>query len=89
MITFPEGVTSLADYIETVLTKYANKPAYTALGQTLTFKEIDEKASALARFFVHEAKLSAGDRIAIQLPNLIQNPIFQEHFLQIGLTVDD
>lgn len=50
MITFPEGVTSLADYIETVLTKYANKPAYTALGQTLTFKEIDEKASALARF---------------------------------------
>ena len=87
MITFPEGVTSLADYIETVLTKYADKPAYTALGQTLTFKEIDEKASALASFFVHEAKLSAGDRIAIQLPNLIQNPIAVYAALKAGLVV--
>ncbi|MGK0504036.1 MAG: long-chain acyl-CoA synthetase, partial [Alteromonadaceae bacterium] len=87
MLTYPENVTCLADNIEAVLTKHADKPAYTALGQTLTFKEIDEKSAALARYFTHEAKLEAGDRIAIQLPNLIQNPIAVYAALRAGLVV--
>ena len=87
MLTYPENVTCLADNIEAVLTKHADKPAYTALGQTLTFKEIDEKSAALARYFTHEAKLAAGDRIAIQLPNLIQNPIAVYAALRAGLVV--
>ncbi len=87
MLTYPENVTCLADNIEAVLIKHADKPAYTALGQTLTFKEIDEKSAALARYFTHEAKLEAGDRIAIQLPNLIQNPIAVYAALRAGLVV--
>jgi len=87
MISYPDNVGSLADYIESVLQKYADKPAYTALGQTLTFKEVDEKSSALARYFIHTAKLQAGDRIAIQLPNLIQNPIAVYAALRAGLVV--
>ena len=87
MITYPENVTCLADYIESVLTKFADRPAYTALGQTLTFSEIDEKSSALARYLVNEAKLEPGSRVAIQLPNLIQNPIAVYAALRAGLVV--
>ena len=87
MITYPDNVKCLADYIESVLQKFASKPAYTALGQTLTFAEIDSKSSALARYFVHEAKLSPGTKIAIQLPNLIQNPIVVYAALRAGLVV--
>ena len=87
MITYPDNVTCLADYIESVLHKFADKPAYTALGQTLTFAEIDNKSSALARYFVHEAKLSPGTKVAIQLPNLIQNPIVVYAALRAGLVV--
>lgn len=36
---------------------------------------------------MHEAKLSAGDRIAIQLPNLIQNPIAVYAALKANLVV--
>ena len=87
MITYPENVTCLADYIESVLTKFADRPAYTALGQTLTFSEIDEKSSALARYLINEAKLEPGSRVAIQLPNLIQNPIAVYAALRAGLVV--
>ena len=87
MIAYPENVTCLADYIEDALKKHADKPAYTALGQTLTFKEVDEKSAALARFLTHKAKLKTGDRIAIQLPNLIQNPIAVYAALRAGLVV--
>lgn len=87
MISYPDNVGTLADYIESVLQKYADRPAYTALGQTLTFKDVDEKSSALARYFTHTAKLQAGDRIAIQLPNLIQNPIAVYAALRAGLVV--
>ena len=55
MISYPDNVACLADYIESVLEKFADRPAYTALGQTVTFKDIDEKSAALARFFIHEA----------------------------------
>ena len=87
MITYHDNVTCLADYIESVLQKFADRPAYTALGQTLTFAEIDRKSSALARYFVHEAKLSPGTKVAIQLPNLIQNPIVVYAALRAGLVV--
>lgn len=87
MITYPENVTCLADYIESVLTKFADRPAYTALGQTLTFADIDKKSAALARYLVHEAKLKPGSRVAIQLPNLIQNPIAVYAALRAGLVV--
>ncbi|APE05105.1 long-chain fatty acid--CoA ligase [Alteromonas sp. RW2A1] len=87
MITYPENVTCLADYIESVLTKFADRPAYTALGQTLTFADIDKKSAALARYLVHDAKLKPGSRVAIQLPNLIQNPIAVYAALRAGLVV--
>ena len=84
MITYPDNVTCLADYIEHVMHQFADRPAYTALGQTLTFAEIDSKSSALARYFVHEAKLAPGTKVAIQLPNLIQNPIAVYAALRAG-----
>lgn len=87
MITYPDNVSCLADYIENVLTKFSDRPAYTALGQTFTFKEIDEQSAALSRFFVHEAKLTPGTKVAIQLPNLIQNPIAVYAALRAGLVV--
>ena len=87
MITYPDNVTCLADYIESVMQRFADRPAYTALGQTLTFAEIDSKSSALARYFVHEAKLTPGTKVAIQLPNLIQNPIVVYAALRAGLVV--
>ncbi|MCV2883761.1 AMP-binding protein [Aestuariibacter sp. AA17] len=83
----PEGIHSLPDYIEQKLRAYGALPAYTALGKTLSFREVDEKSVALASWLQHQNGLNEGDRIAIQLPNILQNPIAVYGALRAGLVV--
>lgn len=78
---------NIADLIEHSLIKYADKPAFSCLGQTLNFAEIDEKSKALACWLQKQENLSPGDRIAIQLPNLIQYPIAAYAALRAGLVI--
>jgi long-chain acyl-CoA synthetase len=52
-----------------------DRPAFTCLGQTLSYAEVDQLSRRVASYFQRRLKLQAGDRIAIQLPNLIQYPI--------------
>ena len=83
----PKNINSLADYLENVFSEYNDAPAYTALGQTMSFYDIEQRSRALANWFQHEANLKPGDRIAIQLPNLLQNPIAVYAALRAGLVV--
>lgn len=76
-----------AEFIEHHLIKFADKPAYHCLGQTMTFADLDEKSRNLAKWLQHECGLQQGDRIAIQLPNLIQYPIAAYAALRAGLVV--
>ncbi|GLX86128.1 long-chain-fatty-acid--CoA ligase [Thalassotalea loyana] len=78
---------SLADFIEATLAKFAEKPAFSCLGQTLSFAEIEQKSRALACFLQEHPAINAGDRIAIQLPNLIQYPIAAYGALRAGLVL--
>ncbi|WOX05168.1 AMP-binding protein [Microbulbifer pacificus] len=78
---------NLADYIGQCLQRFHDKPAYHCLGQTLTFGEIEEKSRHLAQWLQHECGLEAGDRIAIQLPNITQYPIAAYAALLAGLVV--
>jgi long-chain acyl-CoA synthetase len=80
-------INSLADLIEASLTKHADKPAFHCLGQTLTFADIDKKSYALAVWLQHHSGLQPGDRIVIQLPNLIQYPIAAYAALRAGLVL--
>lgn len=79
--------TSLANHIEHSLNQYAANPAYSCLGQTLTFADIDEKSKALAAWLQHHPELSQGDRVVIQLPNIIQYPIAAYAALRAGMII--
>lgn len=57
------------------------------LGHTLTFKDVDELSKRFACFLQHELELQPGDRIAIQMPNLLQYPIALFGALRAGLIV--
>ena len=78
---------SITSFLNHSLQKFADRPAYHCLGQTLTFGEIDEKSRHLAQWFQHECGLQAGDRIAIQLPNIMQYPIAAYAAFRAGLVV--
>jgi len=67
--------------------KYADRPAFTALGTTLTYGELDTLTADFAAYLQNETTLQKGDRIAVQLPNLLQYPIVVFGAMRAGLTV--
>lgn len=67
--------------------KYADRPAFTALGTTLTYGDLDQLTADFAAYLQNETGLQKGDRIAVQLPNLLQYPIVVFGAMRAGLTV--
>lgn len=67
--------------------KYPNLPAVTSLGQTLTYAELDELASRFATYLEQHTDLQPGDRMAVQLPNLIQYHVVLFAALRLGIVV--
>ncbi|MEM0911823.1 MAG: AMP-binding protein [Pseudomonadota bacterium] len=83
----PDNINNLADYIESKLKRYADLKAYSALGQEKTFADLDALSAKFGAWLQTFTDLKPGDRIAIQLPNLIQNPIAVYGALRAGFVV--
>lgn len=75
------------DLLESAFATYPDRPAYTCMGHTLTYKEVDELSARFASYLQNEAGLKQGERIAIQLPNILQFPIALYGALRAGLVV--
>jgi len=76
---------NLIELIESTLEKYAEQEAYHGLGQTITFEQVKIQSLALTSWLQQKSGLKPGDRIAIQLPNIIQFPIAAYAALRAGL----
>ncbi len=83
----PGQFANLPDFFTEVIRRYADRPAFSCLGQTITYRELDEYANAFAAYLQQHTHLKPGDRIAIQLPNIIQQPIAVLGSLRAGLIV--
>ncbi len=83
----PQGYNTVLDVVASVCQRYAERPAFTSFGRTLTYAEMDTLADAFAVYLQEETDLKPGDRLAIQLPNLIQYPIVLFGALRPGLVV--
>ena len=83
----PDTYQSIADMFEQTCAQFKKSPAFTCMGVTLTFNEIDQLSLAIAAYFQQELKLKKGDRIAIMLPNVLQYPVVLFGALRAGLTV--
>jgi len=94
--SYPEGVppevdTTTYKTIDEVLREktkqYGNNPCFTNMGTTLTYLELERLADAFASYLIHGCGLQKGDRIALQMPNLLQYPIALFGALKAGLIV--
>ena len=65
----------------------SSAPAYTCLGQTLSYGETDQLARRVATYFQKKLNLKPGDRIAVLLPNIIQYPVVVIAALKLGLII--
>lgn len=78
---------TVVDLLERAFTEYGDKPAFTCLGKTLSYREIDKLSSAFAAYLQNQTTLVPGDRIAIQLPNVLQYPVVAYGALRAGLVI--
>ncbi|WAH57557.1 long-chain-fatty-acid--CoA ligase FadD2 [Pseudomonas silvicola] len=67
--------------------RFADKPAFSNLGKTLTYGQLYELSGAFAAYLQQHTDLQPGDRIAVQLPNVLQYPIVVFGALRAGLIV--
>jgi long-chain acyl-CoA synthetase len=81
----PKNYQSLLELFNESCHLYRDKPAFSCLGHTLTFNDVDVMSRNFAAYLLHETNLKQGDRIAIQLPNLSQYPIAAWGALRAGL----
>jgi long-chain acyl-CoA synthetase len=78
---------TVVEVIENSFKRYADRPAFTSIGHTLTYRQIDEYSAAFASYLQNHTTLKPGDSIAIQMPNILQYPIAMYGALRAGLRV--
>jgi len=66
---------SLKDILEKSCAKYRDRPAYSNMGATLRYADLDRLSARFGAYLQHVAGLAKGDRIAIMLPNVLQYPV--------------
>ncbi len=82
----PSQYPSLVDLFNESLVKYRDRKAYICMGKALTYGEVDEQSRTLAAWLQSKG-LQRGARVAIMLPNILQNPIIMIAALRAGMTV--
>ncbi|MEH6389873.1 AMP-binding protein [Pseudomonas profundi] len=78
---------SIIDVFERSCSKYAERPAFTCMGTTITYGELEKQAGAFASYLQNHTDLQPGDRIAIQMPNVLQFPVAVFGAIRAGLVV--
>lgn len=78
---------SLVELYEAASKKYHPLVAFENLGGSLTFGEVDKLSTDFAAYLQKDLGLKKGERIAIQMPNLLQFPIAFMGALKAGLIV--
>jgi len=78
---------SVKDILERSCQRFANLPAYSNLGVTITYAELDRLTQHFAAFLQSLPGLRKGERVALMMPNLLQYPVALFGVLRAGMVV--
>lgn len=78
---------SMVDVFDQAVNKYADRPAFSAVGATLTYRDLDTQSRNFAAWLQNKTDLKPGDRIAVQMPNVSQYPVVVFGAMRAGLIV--
>jgi len=79
--------TSVVEVFERSCKRFADRPAFSNLGVTLNYAELERHSAAFAAWLQQHTDLKPGDRIAVQMPNVLQYPIAVFGAMRAGLIV--
>ena len=72
---------------EDAFRRHATLKACSSLGHSLTFAELDSYSAQFGSWLQHQSGLAVGDRVAIQMPNLVQYLVAVLGTLRAGMVV--
>ena len=72
---------------EAAMERYRERPAFTNMGATLRYADVEAMSRRFASWLQHEAGIEKGDRVAIMMPNLLQYPVVLFGALRAGAVV--
>ena len=76
---------SITDVFAQSCEKFRHLSAFTCMGKTMTYDDLDHQTRALAGYLQSVLKLQKGERVAIMMPNLLQYPLAVYAILRAGL----
>ena len=94
--SYPEGIPaeipkpdahSIRDLCEHAFREYADRPAYTNMGTTISYSDLDTLSYQFACYLQNTLGLTRGERVAIMLPNVLQYPVALFGIFRAGLVV--
>jgi len=92
--SYPEGIPaevtapayrSVRDLVEHGFADYPDRAAFTNMGRTLTYADLNQLSMQFACYLQHELGLTRGERVAIMLPNILQYPVALCGIFRAGL----
>ena len=78
---------SLCEIVESSCKQFSGQPAYSNMGTTLTYSDIDRLSQAFGAYLQHDLGLARGSRVAVMMPNLLQYPVAIFGILRAGCVV--
>lgn len=96
MKSYPPGVPaeiptpefgSLREMMDFAFREYADRPAYSNMGTSMSYRELDQYSMQFACYLQNTLGLTRGERVAIMLPNVLQYPIALCGIFRAGLVV--
>ena len=83
----PDQYANILAVLKDSCQRFADKPAFTNLGKTITYGEVYQLSGQFAAYLQHHTDLKPGDRIAVQMPNVLQYPVAVFGAMRAGLIV--
>jgi len=92
---YPKGVppeidvseyASIREVFEESVAKYATRPAFSCMGKSLTYAELDTLSAAFGAW-LQGIGCKKGMRVALMMPNILQYPVCLFGILRVGCTV--
>ena len=81
----PDEYASLKAILEDSCRQYAALPAYSNLGASLSYADLDRLSRQFGAWLQKVVGLKKGDRVAIMMPNLLQYPVALFGILRCGM----
>ena len=83
----PDSYASLRDIFEEACAAHRHAPAFSNMGATLSYAQLDELSRAFAAWLQQKSGLAPGDRVALMMPNILQYPIALFGVLRAAMVV--